>query len=183
MTRKEFTQYIQEIQRFYGYELNETEMDIWYESLKFMTIERFNYIIAEIYKTNKFMPKLAEVIDMHKQIPYTQATQRKEIKGHCDKCNDTGYVIYTKLVEGKPYQYSAVCDCGRQNRYDGRTIQDEKHRSDYYVPTIDEIGLDIKDNKPTKKQVYDSMTKLKDSSILPESIEDIIRKEFKKMEV
>jgi DNA-directed RNA polymerase subunit M/transcription elongation factor TFIIS len=181
MTNKEFVQYTQELENFYGQKLNDTEKNVWYESLKFMTIERFNYIIAEIYKINKFMPKLSEIIDMHKQIPYTQATQQKEVKGHCEKCGDTGYIIYTKLVEGKPYQYATVCDCGRQNRYDGRTIQDEKHRSDFYVPTIDEIGLDVKSNKPTKKQVYDSMTKLKNSEIMPESIKDIIRREFIKM--
>jgi DNA-directed RNA polymerase subunit M/transcription elongation factor TFIIS len=181
MTKKEFTQYIQEIQRYYGYELNETEMNIWYENLKFMTIERFNYIIAEIYKVNKFMPKLSEILDMHRQIPYTQATQQKEVSGHCKKCGDTGYVIYTKIIQNMPYKYTTVCDCGRQNRYDGRKIADEKHRSDYYIPTVSEIGLDIKDNKPTKQQIYDSMMKLKDSPILPESIRNIIRQEFIKM--
>lgn len=182
MIKKEFIQYIQELENFYGQKLNDTEREIWFKNLEFMTIERFNYIIAEIYKTNKFMPKLSEIMDLHKEIPYTQATQQKEVKGHCEKCGDTGYIIYTKLLEGKPYQYSAVCDCGRQNRYDGKTIQDEKHRSDYYIPTIDEIDLQIKNNKPTKKQIYDSMIKMKNSSILPESIKNIIRQEFIKME-
>ena len=183
MNNKDFIQYVQEIERFYGQRLNDKEREVWYESLKFMTLERFNYIIAEIYKTNKFMPKLSDVMDMHKQIPYTTATPQKEVSGHCEKCNDTGYIIYTKEIEGHPYKYAAVCDCGRQNRYDGRTIQDERHRSEYYVPTLDEIGLEVKSSKPSKLQVLESMTKIKDSSIMPESIKDIIRREFVKMEV
>lgn len=183
MNNKDFIQYVQEIERFYGQRLNDKEREVWYESLKFMTLERFNYIIAEIYKTNKFMPKLSDVMDMHKQIPYTTATPQKEVNGHCEKCNDTGYIIYTKEIEGHPYKYAAVCDCGRQNRYDGKTIQDERHRSEYYVPTLDEIGLEVKSSKPSKQQVLESMTKIKDSSIMPESIKDIIRREFVKMEV
>ena len=183
MNNKDFIQYVKEIERFYGQRLNDKEREVWYESLKFMTLERFNYIIAEIYKTNKFMPKLADIMEMHKQIPYTAATKPQEVKGHCKKCNDTGYIIHTKELEGPPYQYAAVCECGRQSRYDGRTIQDEKHRSNYYIPTVDEIGLEVKDSKPSKQQVLESMMKIKDSNIMPESIKEIIRREFRNMEV
>ena len=181
MTNKEFMQYTQEIENFYGQKLSDVEKNVWYENLKFMTIERFNYIIAEIYKVNKFMPKLAEVLEMHRSIPYVENI-KKDVKGHCEKCDDTGYVTYTKIVNNRPYTYMAVCDCGRHNRYDGSKIHDEKHRSDYYMPTVDEIGLEVKTSEPSKKQVYDSMMKLKDSTILPESIREIVRKEFVKME-
>lgn len=181
MNKKEFIQYIQELEHFYGQELNDTEREIWFNNLKFMTVERFNYIIAEIYKVNKFMPKLAEILEMHRSIPYVENIQ-KDVKGYCEKCDDTGYVTYTKLVNNRPYMFMAVCDCGRHSRYDGTKINDERHRSEYYMPTASETGLEIKGNKPTKKQVYDSMMKLKNSSIVPESIKEIIRKEFVKME-
>lgn len=29
----------------------------------------------------------------------------------CEKCNDTGYLIWTELVDGKPYEFGRVCDC------------------------------------------------------------------------
>lgn len=163
------------------HELNEKELEVWYENLKFMTIQRFNYIIAEVYKTKQFMPKLSEILEIHKSIPYTAMQEQTEVKGHCQKCGDTGYVIYTKLVDGRPYQYAAICDCGRQQRYDGRQCTDAKNQSDYYIPTITEIGLEIKDNKPSKQQVIESMNKVKNSGIIPESIKEIIRKEFMKM--
>ena len=180
MQYKEFYQYIQELQRYYGQELNETEMEIWFNNLKTMPISRFNYVLSEIYKINKFMPRLSEILDMHKQIPYTVGVEEKKIDGHCEKCNDTGYVMYTKIVDGKPYQYAAVCECGRQNRYDGRQLVDEKHRSDYYIPTTDEIGLEVETSMPSNEDVVRSMKKLKDSPIISEDIKNIIRENFRK---
>lgn len=181
MNKKEFIDYIKELENFYGQPLNDTEREVWFENLKFMTIQRFNYIIAEVYKTNKFMPKLSEILAIHKSIPYTALKEQKEVKGDCPKCGNTGYVIYTKVIDGHSYKFGAVCECGRQKRYDGRQVADERNRSDYYIPTVSEIGIEVKDNKPTKQQVYESMLKLKNSPILPESIRDIIRQEFIKM--
>ena len=180
MTKKEFTGYIKELQRYYNQELNETEFDIWYNSLKFMTVERFNYILSQLYEINKFMPKLAEVLDMHKQIPYTVGKQEKKIEGHCEKCNDTGYIIYTKIINNMPYKYTAVCDCGRQDRYDGRQCVKEKDKSDYYIPTTEEIDLKVKNDRPSNEDIIKSMKMLKNSSILSEDIRNIVRENFKK---
>ena len=59
MIKKEFVDYITELENYYNQKLNDTEKEIWYNSLKFMTVQRFNLIISEIYKANKFMPKLS----------------------------------------------------------------------------------------------------------------------------
>ena len=129
------------------------------------------------------MPKLAEILAIHKSIGYTADGKENAISKNCKKCGNTGYIIYTKMVDGKPYQHMAVCSCKRQQRYDGRNCANPRDKSDYYVPTVSEIGLEVKENKPSKQEVYESMMKLKNSPILPESIRDIIRKEFVKMEV
>lgn len=180
MKYKEFMDYIKELQNYYNQELNETEVEIWYNSLKFMTVERFNYILSQLYEVNKFMPKLSEVLDMHKQIPYTVGKQEKKINGHCEKCNDTGYIIYTKIINNMPYKYTAVCDCGRQNRYDGKQCVKEKDKSDYYIPTTEEIDLQVKTTRPSNDEIIKSMKMLKNSPILSEDIKNIIRENFKK---
>jgi len=178
MQFKEFSEYINQIQNIYGQKLTETEVDIWYENLKFMSVERFNYILSEIYKTNKFKPTLADILQKHREIPYTE--DKEEVKEQCNKCNGTGYVFYTKMVEGKPYQYAAVCDCGRQKRYDGRKVEDAKNRSDYYIPTVAETGLDIKENRPSNEEIVKSMKILANSPIVSEDIKNIIRENFRK---
>nr|DAL06004.1 MAG TPA: Loader and inhibitor of phage G40P [Caudoviricetes sp.]DAT04998.1 MAG TPA: Loader and inhibitor of phage G40P [Caudoviricetes sp.] len=180
MDRKEFKCYIDQIENFYGQKLNEVERDIWYENLKFMSVERFNYILSDIYRTNKFMPRLADILQVHKQIPYTAKKEEREIKSSCKKCNGAGYVFYTKEINNKKYKYSAVCDCGRCERYDGTKCADPKNKSKYYIPTIAETGLNIQENKPTNDEIVRSMRMLQNSPIISENIKDIIRENFRR---
>lgn len=180
MIKKEFVDYITELENYYNQKLNDTEKEIWYNSLKFMTVERFNYILSQLYEVNKFMPKLSEVLDMHKQIPYTAKKEEREIKSGCKKCNGTGYVFYTKEINNKKYKYSAVCDCGRCERYDGKKCADPKNKSKYYIPTIAETGLNIQENKPTNNEIVKSMKMLQNSPIISEDIKNIIRENFRR---
>lgn len=181
MNREDFLKYIEELQNFYGQKLSQTELEVWYDNLKTMTMQRFNLILSEIYKTSKFMPKLADILQVHNQIPYTATQPEKKMTGHCEKCNDTGYVTYYKDIDGMKYQYAAVCDCGRQKTYNGRECIDPKNKSDYFIPTANEINIDVKTTKPTKEQVLSSMQKLKNSPIISEQVKEIIRREYKKL--
>lgn len=180
MNSKEFKDYIEQIQNIYHKELTSIEADIWYENLKFMSIERFNYILSEIYKTNKFMPTLADILQVHRQIPYTTQKEKTKIKGNCLKCDNTGYVSYFKQIDGRQYIFGAVCDCGRQERFDGRQVSDPKNKSDYYMPTIEELGLEIKTTRPSDAEIIKSMNMLKKSNIVSEEIKNIIRENFRK---
>lgn len=181
MEYKEFYNCIEELQKVYKDTLSDEEIDLWYRNLKFMPVKRFIYILSEVYKVNTFRPKLAEILRIHKSIPYEEKVEVKT--KDCEKCNNTGYVIYTKVVEGKPYKYSAVCDCGRQKRYDGRATENLKNKSDYYIPTIQEIGLEVKSTRPTDEDIIKSMNMLKNSPIISEDIKNIIRENFRKRRV
>ena len=181
MTKQEFIEYVGQIENVYkNQNLSNIEKEIWYENLKFMSIERFNYILAEIYKTSKFRPTLADILQFHKQIPYTAKKEEREIKSGCKKCNGTGYVFYTKEINNKKYKYSAVCDCGRCERYDGKKCADPKNKSNYYIPTIAETGLNIQENKPTNNEIVKSMKMLQNSPIISEDIKNIIRENFRR---
>ena len=177
MTEKEFTQYVRELQNFYGQELSEKETEMWFKNLSFMSIERFNYILEEIYKTNKYMPKLSEILEIHKSIPYKE--QQVKVKGNCNKCNNTGYLLYTKVINGMNYTYACVCDCGRQKRYDGRQVQDIKNKSEFYISKLEEIGIDIKTNKEIDPQrIVKSMNLLNKTNIVSEEIKDLLRRKY-----
>lgn len=181
MTKQEFIEYVGQIENVYkNQNLSNIEKEIWYENLKFMSIERFNYILAEIYKTSKFRPTLADILQFHKQIPYTAKKEEKEVKSSCKKCNGTGYVFYTKEINNKKYKYSAVCDCGRCERYDGTKCADPKNKSNYYIPTIAETGLNIQENKPTNNEIVKSMKMLQNSPIISEDIKNLIRENFRR---
>lgn len=175
MELKEFNKYIKQLQNFYGQELSTTEVNIWFENLKGLTVERFNYVLSEIFKTNKYMPKLSEILEMNRFIPYTANVSITKSTKNCSKCDNTGYVMYRKIIGGMPYLFSAVCDCNRQMRYDGKQCQNEKNKSMFYTPTVSETGLQIKSNSPTREEVIASMVKLKNSPIISEDVKEIIR--------
>lgn len=177
MEFKEFTEVIDEMQAMYEKKLNDTEINIWYDNLKFLSVKRFRYIISEIYRINSYMPKLADVLKMHKDIPYKPPEEEKS-KEYCKKCNNTGIIFYTKEIEGKPYQYACACTCNRQS-YDGRKIKEEKDRSDFYLASAEQLGFEDVTNKPSKEEVIASMIKVKDSGIVSENIKAIVRKKLK----
>ena len=176
MELKEFTGYVTEIENFYGSELSETEKTIWYNNLKTLSLERFNYIISIIYKTSKFMPKLADILQINKQIPYENSIEPKKKIGKCNKCNGTGYIIYTKEVDGKEYQYAMVCDCGRQERYSGKDCENAMNQSKYYIPTLQETGLKYTPRVYSKEEIIKSMNMIQKNNLISEDLKNIIGK-------
>ena len=39
------------------------------------------------------------------------------------------------------YTYGAICNCGNAKKYEGWTIADIQHRTDFYTPYASELGL------------------------------------------
>ena len=85
------------------------------------------------------------------------------------------------LFEGKPYTYGAICECNKQNTYNGTKCEDLRNRSNYRIPTMQEMGLKVENVRPSKEQLLESMQKLKNSPIIPEGIKDILRKKYANM--
>ena len=130
----EFMETVDKLQKFYDKEMNEEEKKIWFDNFKTMDIKRFKYLVAETYKKSKFMPKLADMIELNKAIGHDSrfaenvATRLKD----CDKCGNTGYVVYKKKIENSMHDYVAICSCGRQKPY-----KNDK----YFIPLATELGL------------------------------------------
>ena len=113
----------------------------WLDCLKDYDYQIVMKSVKELMQRSLFMPKLAEIIELAKE--YKRAINNnipKLNEGKCTKCKD-GLIFYKKIVNGSEYQYVARCECTKGNKYayDGRTLKDEKNRSDYYVPVISQI--------------------------------------------
>ena len=130
MTIPEFVEITGEMMKFYNKELAEYESKIWYEELKNMSKERFRQIVRECFRNNKFMPKLADIVEFNRTIPRIQK-QDEGIVEDCKICENTGYVgYYKKDVEtGANYFYGARCNCKN-----GLKLSDS-------IPTIDEVKI------------------------------------------
>lgn len=130
MTITEFVEISGEIIKFYGKELAEYESKIWYEELKDMSKERFRQITRECFRNNKFMPKLADIVEYNRTVPRIEKQQETTTED-CKICQNTGLLGYYKrdVENGINYFYAAKCKCSNGMKL-GKTI-----------PTIDEVKI------------------------------------------
>ena len=140
MVIAEFISETATIEKYYGKDLDEFQRKIWYEELKSISVPRYRVILREVLRTSKFMPKLADILEIHKSLPYTSSNTEQETV-ECKRCNSEGYITYKKIIENIPYLFAARCTCknGDRYRYDGREVSENKSR--YYIPSIEEVGI------------------------------------------
>ena len=143
----EVTEFIQEtgrIESFFEKELTKFQRDEWYQELKSMPINRYRQIVKQTFRECKFMPKLADIVSINNELPYSGNNSNERERVECKACKGEGVIKYFKDIEGKPYEYFARCTCqnGLDFTYDGTTISDIKHRSKFYVPLITQLGLE-----------------------------------------
>lgn len=142
----EFIEETANIEKYYGKELDGFQREIWYNELSRIDIARYRVIIKEIFRHSKFMPKLADILEINENL----AHKPKEVideSVECKKCDSKGYIFYKKVVKNGEkdiiYDMFARCDCknGLKYAYDGTKINDTEHRSKFYVPTISQLGM------------------------------------------
>ena len=141
----EFMNEVKQLEKFYGKELTEEQKQIWYKEVRYIELPRFKYIETQIYKTLKFMPKLADIIEINSNLGYSQIKKEQQ-KIECKKCNGTGYITYIKKIDNGDmkkieYIYGAICTCRQKKKYEGWKISDERHRSNYYTPYAEEVNI------------------------------------------
>lgn len=143
----EFVEETGKLEKFYDKELKPFEREIWYQQLKFLPISRYRQIVNKSFGECKFLPKLADILELHKQLPYKRENVQAKQNVKCDKCGGKGIFIYTKVLDNGAnkikYQYAARCNCenGQNYAYDGTKVSDARYRSKYYVPIAEKIGI------------------------------------------
>lgn len=144
MKLEEFDEEVSKLERFYQKEVTEEQRRIWFTELRNLDISRFKYIISQVYRTSKFLPKLADILEINANLGYSQVKQ-EENKNKCKKCNGTGYITYKKTTKNGAndmlYEFGAICSCRTKTRYEGWKITDERYRSNFYTPFAEEVGI------------------------------------------
>ncbi len=144
MEIEKFNEIIEEIQKYFSKEYNEIQKQEIFKYFSKYSEKRFVYIVSKIYQNNKFLPILADLIAIDKEIPY-RAIEKNEIKKTdnkiCPICQNNGFVLYKKRANGLEYEHIAYCECpaGLNYMYDGTKMKDPRNRSNYIVPSYKEI--------------------------------------------
>lgn len=134
MTGTELINGVAKLEKYYQKEMPQYEKDIWYKELGRMRVERFNQLIEKAYTECKFMPKLADILEINQKIPYIDKENNENKTVQCGRCHSSGIIMYTKLIEKMKYDFAARCTCENGNRF---IWGDGKH----YLPTIAELGM------------------------------------------
>lgn len=143
MKIEEFYETVSEMENFYGKEMTTEQKKIWYENLKNIGSTRFRYIISNLYKTSKFLPKLADIFETNIALGKVENKKEENTTGEkCKKCNNTGYIIYKQVKNDYTYEFVAICSCGIKRQYKGWEIADERRKSKYFIPLASELGLE-----------------------------------------
>ena len=140
----EFIEATGRLEKYYDKEYANEQRQIMFDELQGLDINRYKKLISLVIKTSKFLPKVADILEVNRQQPYNIDKEEKQ-KIECKKCNGTGYLLYTKRINNGDrflkYTYAAICDCGNATQYDGTKINDKEHRSKYYISYAKELNL------------------------------------------
>lgn len=140
----EFIESTGRLEKYYGKEYTNEQRQIMFDELKSFSIERYRQLVTSVLKKCKYLPKISDFIEANKEEPYSQRQEAEKVE--CKKCNSTGYRTYTKIIRDGTRElkntYAALCDCGNAKQYKGWEIEDKQHFSNFYVPTIKELGLE-----------------------------------------
>lgn len=144
--------------------------DIYYQAMKYITPEKWNVIEKQLFSKFKFMPKVAEIVELN-----NATKEEKEIKARieCPICDGCGYITVFRKNDGVLYEFAYVCDCGNEEKYDGSKLKDTKHRTPFYTPSITEL--------PEYELIKTETNKLGKTDISTDKIKEIINELVKKM--
>lgn len=144
MEISEFIQATSRIEQYYNKEYTNEQRQIMFKELEDIDINRYRQLVSAVIRKSKFLPKVADFIEANIEIPFS--TQRDETqKIECNKCNSTGYLIYTKVIKDGnrefKNQYACICSCGNARKYEGWKVTDKQYRSEFYTPLVQELGI------------------------------------------
>lgn len=128
MTMQEFIDVTDDIEKFYNKSINSYERSIWFNELGKMKAEKYRKIVRQCFRTEKYMPKLADILKIKKELP-NEKIEWTPVK--CEKCDSTGMISYHKLDQLNEINYLYVCRCNCEN---GQRLSPN-------IPRVDEIKI------------------------------------------
>ena len=145
MQISEFIEATARIEDYFGKEYTNKQREIMFDELSYLEINRYRKLVSAVLKKCKYLPRISDFVEADREEAYVSDQKQEQEKVDCSICGGSGYVIYKKKVQDGNreliYDYAAICRCGNAKQYIGWQIQDTKHRSNYYTPFIDELGL------------------------------------------
>jgi hypothetical protein len=145
MKIEEFCNEIERIKNYYqkDKEIDDYVIQVYYDKLKHLSIERFRLIESKVYETCKFFPKLPEILEINDNLGYIAKPVDDSFNcsncifyNHPEyKCDRNNQIIYKKTVMGIEYDFTA------QSKNCGKNIFYVDKNNKYLKPYIEDIKI------------------------------------------
>lgn len=122
MEIKQFNKETNRLTKYYDKEYNEYQLKEIYNAIKEISIEHYRRIVNEALKTEKYLPKLVEILELKEKTEiqdntYKPPVENKQVK--CEHCKGSGLIkFYEKRNGGIEYEFLARCKCENAKQYD-----------------------------------------------------------------
>lgn len=138
MTNAEFVQTTSRLEKYFDKEYRSEQLKEMFYAVQDWSLERYTKTVNYCIRNNKFLPKIADLLNAEVSNINTSTTQEITVVP-CKKCHGSGLIKYFKKIEDGPrtltYEFIALCNC--ENGKQQREINGYKFR------TIDELGLRV----------------------------------------
>lgn len=119
MTIAEFIEVTSRLEKYFEKELNTIQSEEWFEALQDLSKEKYQKIIQQAFKTCKYFPKLADIIEIKRNIKFvSEAEVEEKIHVPCKICGSVGLIRYYQEKDGYKYEYLARCKCENAKNYE-----------------------------------------------------------------
>lgn len=138
MTNAEFIQATARLEKYFDKEYKTEQLKEMFYAMQDWNLERYTRTVNYCIRNNKFLPKIADMLNTDIGNVNTSRTQ-EIITVPCKRCNGSGLIKYFKKLEDGPrtltYEFIALCNCenGKQ----------QKEVNGYKLITADKLGLRV----------------------------------------
>ena len=115
MISGEFIEATSRLEKYFEKSYTTEQLQIMYEELKNLSIDRYKQIIAKCIRDKKFLPKIADILEINNELMIIKTREEVEETERCSKCNSKGFILYQKRNTEVNYTYTFACRCTCKN--------------------------------------------------------------------
>ena len=119
MISGEFIEATSRLEKYFEKSYTTEQLQIMYEELKNLSIDRYKQIIARCIRNYKLLPRIAHILEITNELMILKTREEVEETEKCSRCNSKGFILYKKKDQNtmQEYEYACRCTCKNGNKY------------------------------------------------------------------
>lgn len=115
MQINEFVEATSRLENYFDKEYTNSQRTIMFDELKVLDIDRYKHIIAVLIRNAKYLPKIADILEVNNTLARNKKNLKDEEIIECKYCDSKGFLLYKKYDSRNKLNYEFVCRCFCEN--------------------------------------------------------------------